>query len=404
MVTYDRDEVLSRTNLAELCEQVLGPSRGRGTSASWPCPAPEHGPQTGKTPPLTVFRARYGEERWRCHACGAGGTAIDLVMTTQGIDFKQAIEALARRAGVAELPDGKAPLRPARIERPEPPRRRAASPDLERYVAACEEWLWSPSGKPMLGWLAARGLREPVLRANRVGADPGPRELRRVSGLPRGGPAVVFPVLGDDDKAIYLQARYLRPRNRKYENPASRLVGMSVRLADTRLARPRVDPGVLVVCEGIPDALSAAQAGYRSVAVLGAGLPDEALSAALAERAGTGRLLVAFDGDEAGRVGGERVVALVTKQGLAGRTALLKIPPAWGDLNGWLQGAGDRFDAELSSIISRADDLAANGEPAPLAPTREVSGPTSRAVRVACKSLGTPTFAEASGHEIGMEL
>ena len=66
---YDRDEVLARTDLPELCEELLGPPKGRGRSATWPCPAPNHGPQTGKTPPLTTFTTRWGEQRWRCHAC-----------------------------------------------------------------------------------------------------------------------------------------------------------------------------------------------------------------------------------------------------------------------------------------------------------------------------------------------
>ncbi len=48
----------------------------------------------------------------------------------------------------------------------------------------------------MQRWLAERGLGEEVLRANRVGADPGPAALDRPRGLPRGGPAVVLPVLG----------------------------------------------------------------------------------------------------------------------------------------------------------------------------------------------------------------
>ena len=100
---YDRNEVLGRTDLGELADQLVGPHKGRGASATWPCPDPGHGEQTGKTPPVSVFRTSYGDERWRCHSCGAGGTAIDLVMTTQGVRFPEAIELLARRAGVAEV-------------------------------------------------------------------------------------------------------------------------------------------------------------------------------------------------------------------------------------------------------------------------------------------------------------
>src|SRR5687767_13333710 len=191
---YDRNEVLGRTDLAELADQLVGPHKGRGAGATWPCPDPGHGTQTGKTPPVSIFRTGYGDERWRCHSCGAGGTAIDLVMTTQGVRFPEAIELLARRAGVAEVDRPMAVLRTARIQRPEPAPPTRPSPEVERFVAAAETHLWSEQGRPMRRWLAERGLGEEVLRANRVGADPGPTALDRPRGLPRGGPAVVLPV------------------------------------------------------------------------------------------------------------------------------------------------------------------------------------------------------------------
>ncbi|MGH3371635.1 MAG: hypothetical protein ACRDPR_16710, partial [Nocardioidaceae bacterium] len=83
---YERNEVVDRTELADLCDQLLGPRKGRGSSGTWPCPSPGHGPQTGRTPPVTVFATHYGQQRWRCHGCGTGGSALDLVMQTQGVD------------------------------------------------------------------------------------------------------------------------------------------------------------------------------------------------------------------------------------------------------------------------------------------------------------------------------
>src|SRR5207248_1173242 len=185
---YDRDEILARVDLAALCEETLGPPKGQGRSATWPCPAPRHGTQTGKSPPVSIFMTRYGEQRWRCHACGAGGTAIDLVMTTQNLGFRDAIEVLAQRTGVTASVDPR-PLRPANIERPKPLAPGEVKPELEHYVDACEAWMWSPRGMPMRRWLRARGLQEAVVRANRLGADPGPNALARAKGLPRAGAA-----------------------------------------------------------------------------------------------------------------------------------------------------------------------------------------------------------------------
>ncbi|MDQ1537049.1 MAG: primase, partial [Actinomycetota bacterium] len=211
-MAYDRNEVLERTDLRELADQLAGPHKGRGAGATWPCPDPGHGNQTGRTPPVSIFRTAYGDERWRCHSCGAGGTAIDLVMTTQAVRFPEALELLAQRAGVAAAERPMPRLRSAHIERPEsmPPAR--PNPEVERFVAAAEAHLWSEQGRPMQRWLAGRGLGEDVLRANRVGADPGPAGLERARGLPRGGAAIVLPVLDADGLATYLQARYLHPK------------------------------------------------------------------------------------------------------------------------------------------------------------------------------------------------
>lgn len=357
---YDRGDVLARIPLASLCDELLGPHHGRGRTASWSCPDPGHGPQTGRTPPVTVFRPRSGIERWHCHACGAGGTAIDLVMLTHGVGFRDAMDLLAHRAGVTHEPGRTPPApRPSPPVGPEPPRPTEPDPALDRYVTGCEAWLWSPAGAPMRRWLAGRRLAPEVLQANRVGADPGPRALPRAPGLPRAGPAVVFPLLGENGQAVYLQARYLRPNGRKYDNPSADLVPASPRLGEVLLASPARTQDLMLICEGIPDALTAAQAGYRAVAILGAGLPDARLATQLAARHPEGRLLVAFDADHRGRAGSARLTELLAEVGADNRVATLAVPPAFGDLNGWAQAARDSFPEELAAAISQTAPTAA---------------------------------------------
>ena len=358
---YDRNDVLSRTELAGLCDELLGPRRGRGHSASWPCPDPGHGPQTGKTPPVTVFQTRDGTERWRCHACGSGGTAIDLVMRADGVGFRDALTRLGQRAGAPEAE--RACVVPLR--RPQPPPQvppADVSPALEAYVGACEAWLWGPGGRVFLSFLANRGLGEEILRANRVGADPGPRAVPRSDGLPRGGPAVVFPLLEPkSQQPVYLQARYLQPRQRKYDNPASRLVPASPKLGEVRLATPPVRSDVAVICEGIPDALIAAQAGWRSVAVLGAGLPDERIAQAITERFPNKTLIVAFDNDHRGHEGSAAMLEVLGHEGAADRSCPLELPGAVGDLNAWAINSGPNFEAEIDAAIGATLDSVERG-------------------------------------------
>lgn len=350
---YDRGEVLARTDLAALADQLLGPHKGRGRSASWACPAPNHGGQTGKTPPVSLYIGSTGTERWKCHACGAGGTAIDLVMSVRGLTFSEGIEALARQGGVG--PDdprpgahGRARERPTAVAVRTGP---GVNPAVEQYVAACEAFLWTSRGTSMRRWLSRRCLNEEVLRANRVGADPGPRLLPRAEGLPRRGLGVVLPVLGPDDKAVYLQTRYLRADGHRYDNPHSTLVGPSPRMSEMRLAGAAVRDDVVIVCEGIPDALTTSQAGYRAVAVLGAGYPDDRVAAGLVRRFPTEHLVMAFDADDRGRAGASQLAAALDDHGAGSRISRIDVPAAGGDVNGWLQMDGDQFASQFAHAL-----------------------------------------------------
>lgn len=351
-MTYDRDLLLERTDLRALADELLGDHKGRGAHANWPCPAPAHGPQTGRTPPVSIFTDRGGIERWHCHACRAGGTAVDLVMTIERVHVREALDFLATRAGINATPADQ--VRPR-------PRIRATQTvevvpvgdgpaELVAYVDACEQFLWSPAGARWRRWLDDRLLPDAVLRANRVGADPGPSRLPRERGLPRRGPAVVFPVLGDSGQPGYLQARYLDAdrAGRKYDNPTDALATLPrVALVQTPAASTR--PGVLLVCEGLPDALSAAGAGCRAAAVLGAGLPDGALARRIVQLARRDHLILAFDADSRGQDGARRLHDELTP--LSEKpVSVLRLRE--GDLNDWARHSASRFPAELHRHIT----------------------------------------------------
>ena len=366
-MSFDRDDAVARVDLAALCDELLGPRRGRGPSASWSCPDPAHGAQTGRTPPVTVFVSGAGDQRWHCHACGAGGTAIDLLMATHGLAVRDAIAELARRAGVAPDP-GPSP-RP-RPRRPLAPPASPPAPDrcVADYVATCEQTLWSPAGARVLEYLHLRGLGDAVLRANRVGADPGPGGWRRGTGLPRRGAGAVFPLLDRDGRVLYFQTRYLDAQGvgRRYDNPASELAA-NPRVAGLHMPGDVHHPALVVVCEGMPDALTVAQAGYRAAVVIGAGLPDPTVARRLAERFGPARYLVAFDADDRGQRGAARLQELLARTPGAGPARTFR--PPHGDLNSWAHAAGERFVAEFTRLA------VIGPSPRPPAPTRVADAP-----------------------------
>lgn len=340
---YDRDALIAATDLAALADELLGARRGNARTPTWQCPNPQH-PQTGRTPPVSIFTSHRGEQRWRCHACGSGGTAIDLVMACCRTSARDAMDLLARRVGHRDQPSAWTSRRSAPRTAPQP--RSCRDPEgVDAYVKACAEALFVPAGERVRAWLMGeRGLPEAVLRANRIGADLGPRCQARPEGMPNASGAVLPVVV--DGRAVYAQVRVLRPRPNgpRYLNPTGALAP-NPKLAyyqPAQIERPEV-----IVTEGAIDALSAAAAGFRSAAVLSAAYPDQAIAHELSRLPEP--LVIAFDQDEAGRAAAERLTALLDAQ--QRRPAMLTLPA--GDLNDALVRSTD-WSKELTLRVNAA--------------------------------------------------
>lgn len=162
----------------------------------------------------------------------------------------------------------------------------------------------------------------------------------------------MLPALDDERRAVYLQCRYLDPPpdRGKYDNPVSRH-GTNPRC--TSIEPAGESSGPTIVTEGVPDALAAASAGYRAVAVLGAGLPDGRTADLLRRRRGL--LVVAFDADAAGESGARRLEALLRERG---RSDVVTVEPPNGNLNAWLV---DRGAAAFRDQLRLRVALAASG-------------------------------------------
>lgn len=341
---YDRDALLAAVDLRALADHLLGPAGTNGRTRMWPCPNPQHA-QTGRTPPVSIFTSRRGEQRWRCHGCGDGGTAIDLVIACRGGTPRDAMTHLAERTGHREQPDNWRPdPRPARALSL-PPEGCRDPDELDRYVNECAERLWKPEGRAMRRWLTTtRGLSEEVLVENHIGSDIGPRAQARPDGMPR-AVGVVLPVIRDSH-AVYAQLRvpHPQPDRPRYLNPTSDLA-TNPRLARMRPAETR-RPEVIVT-EGTIDALSAATAGYRAVAVLSAAYGDEAVAVALAKLPHP--LVIAFDADDAGRAGASRLASLLE----ARQRLPVVLDLGHGDLNDAMRRS-DEWPTELRAAVNGA--------------------------------------------------
>ena len=170
----------------------------------------------------------------------------------------------------------------------------------------------------------------------------------------------MLPVLSAEGAVTYCQRRYLHPPEgrSKYDNPAAAL-GTNPRVGWVRAPRP-VHRILLVVCEGLPDAYTAAAAGLPAAALLGAAYPDERVADELVQHLADRRLIVAFDANEVGRAGASRLEGLLVGRGVE---VLNVCPPErFVDLNGWAR-AEPRW---ASCLGAPAPGLAGDCGPEPL--------------------------------------
>jgi hypothetical protein len=193
-------------------------------------------------------------------------------------------------------------------------------------------------------WLTDnRGIPADVLRANRSGADVGPRAQCRPDGMPKAGGAVL-PAMSRG-RAAYAQIRvpYARGDGPRYLNPTAELA------VNPRLGRVRpidCQHKEVIVTEGTIDALSAAAAGYRAVALLSATYADEAVALALARLPHP--LVLALDADDAGRAGAQRLASLLE----ARQRPPVILDLGTGDLNDSMRRSTD-WPAQLASAVER---------------------------------------------------
>jgi DNA primase len=288
----------------------------RKTGALWVACCPFH---EEKTPSFKVDPRRG---TWHCYgACATGGDQISFVERSYNVEFMEALDILASRAGVS-LPE-------RRSKRPDEGRYRALYAALQKTEDLYRRQLRGPAGQAALEYLRRRGLDDTTLDAFGVGyALPGGDQLLaraaranvsgdvlETAGLVRRSEAgrawdffqdrITFPVRDLKGRTVGFGARRLSdadPRVPKYVNTSETPLfhkGQLIYGLDRAMEHAR-RTGELVLVEGYTDVMAAHQVGINTVAaVLGTSTTDE--HAGLVRRAGARRVRLVFDGDEAGR-------------------------------------------------------------------------------------------------------
>ncbi|MBI3783975.1 MAG: DNA primase [Deltaproteobacteria bacterium] len=289
-----------------------------------------------KTPSFTV-----SEERglFHCFGCGAGGTVFTFLMKANRIEFRDAVEQLAKRAGVRlpqtqDLGSGN-PVRQELL---------AINEAAQAYFA---EALRSPRGAQARNYLKSRGVGDSILSMYGVGfCPPGgaglaqslaakrlslPRALelglvgRRNDGstYDRFWDRITFPIRDIGGRIIGFGGRTLGNNHPKYLNsPESTLFHKGEVLYGLFEARQAIRGAErLVVVEGYLDVLALVESGIEyAVASLGTALGATQLR--LAKRFAS-EVIAFFDGDRAGQNAAARAFAVCAETGVWGLGAFL---------------------------------------------------------------------------------
>jgi DNA primase len=317
MSLYTKESIDKLKDAVDMVELVGGRTdlRRVGTRFTGLCPFHDE-----RTPSFSV---NAEHKLYHCFGCGASGDSIGFVQETEGLDFKQAVEALAERYNVELKREQEDPAAERRRER-----RERLLKLVQRATDYYARFLWeSNEAKLAREYLAGRGLEEQVLREFRVGYAPSAwdkvtvaaqrdgftREEIAAAGLGqrgRGGSGfydsfrsrIMFPLADARGRVLGFGARATRDEQRpKYINTREgELYKKREQLFGIDLARAAAGKrGRIVVVEGYTDVLALHQAGLsETVAIMGTAITPEQVTR-LSQTAG--RVILALDADRSGQ-------------------------------------------------------------------------------------------------------
>ncbi|MBX8491219.1 DNA primase [Pseudomonas cichorii] len=355
------DDLLNRTDIVDVVSsRVQLKKTGKNFSAC--CPFHKE-----KTPSFSVSPDK---QFYYCFGCGAGGNALGFVMDHDNLDFPQAVEELAKAAGM-EVP------REQNVKG-QKPRQPTDSPLYPLLAAAAEFYRQALKSHPMrkaaVDYLKGRGLSGEIARDFGMGfAPPGWDNLYKHlssdtlqqkvmidAGLlienaetgkryDRFRDRVMFPIRDSRGRVIAFGGRVLGDDKPKYlnspETPVFHKGQELYGLFEARKYNRNLDE--IIVVEGYMDVIALAQQGLRNaVATLGTATSEEHLKRLFRV---VPNVLFCFDGDQAGRNAAWRALEATLPSLQDGRRARFLFLPEGEDPDTLVRSEGtDAFKARIN--------------------------------------------------------
>jgi DNA primase len=348
------DELRSRVSLAQVVGRKVAWDMRKSNSGKgdmW-APCPFHQEKTAS------FHVDDRKGFYYCFGCHAKGDAISFVCETENVGFMEAVEILAREAGM-QMPE-----RDPRA-REKADRRSRLVEVMEQAVNVYRLQLRTAAGAEARAYLDRRGLTAQAIERWEIGfAPPGwhglweqltakgaPPDLILGAGLAKPSDKgrapydvfrnrIVFPIRDAHGRAIAFGGRAMGEDGPKYLNsPETELFDKGRTLFNHGPAREAAGKGQpLIVAEGYMDVIALVEAGFGgAVAPLGTAITEDQL-----------RLLwrlhpepiIALDGDQAGIRAARRLIDLALPMLEAGQALRFALMPGGQDPDEVLRAGG----------------------------------------------------------------
>ncbi len=301
------EEIRERIDLVDIISQDVA-LRKSGRNLVGPCPF-----HAEKTP--GAFNVHPERQIWKCFSCQEGGDVFSYVQKRDNLSFREALEWLARKAGVT-------------LERTEQAAR--VRSEKERLfwanAVACDFFRGALAGSPKAReYISRRGLAESTVEKYKIGYAPDswdalldhlarkqvttaeavkaglivPRESSQ-GFYDRFRDRLIFPIVDTSERVIAFGGRTLGDDPAKYLNsPESPLFAKNRTLYGLNFARRTIGTeDRVIVVEGYMDVIASQEAGFENaVATMGTALTEDHVNV-LARL--TKNAVLAFDADSAG--------------------------------------------------------------------------------------------------------
>ena len=318
------DEIVFRNDIVEVVGSYVTLKRA-GSNFSGLCPF-----HNEKTPSFTVFPAT---KSCYCFGCGSGGDVITFIMRTENLDYVEALEFLAARAGISIPEDNSQNVSSVS-------RKRIYAMNLEaaKFFRSC--LLDKDIGAEALEYLCEKR-KLSMLTVKRFGLGYSPNDfgmltnhLKRLGytdeemtvgflagrSQKTGRPydyfrnRVIFPIIDTAGNIVAFGGRIMDDSKPKYLNTSDTPAFKKSRhLFALNFARKKCEEQ-MILCEGYMDVIALHEAGFENaVATLGTAITSE--QARIFAKY-TKKVVICYDSDDAGQNATQKAIRLLGEVGV----------------------------------------------------------------------------------------